>query len=76
VPGGRLAIDWRVEGEPGARQVRLGWRESGGPAITPPNEQGFGTKLIERACAHELGGKAELHYAPDGLACEVRFPID
>ena len=33
------------------------------------------TRLIERACTYELEGEVELNYAPEGLRCEVVFPL-
>ena len=55
--------------------TRLRWQELHGPVVEPPDEIGFGTQLIERACAYELEGEVELDYAPEGLLCEVIFPL-
>ena len=70
---GRLYISWQVEGE--SRRVRLGWQERHGPSVKRPAEKGFGTRLIERASEYELEGTVELDYAPDGLSCELVFPL-
>ncbi|MGH6895388.1 MAG: chemotaxis protein CheB [Geminicoccaceae bacterium] len=72
---GRVHLSWRLEdGNPG-RRVRLLWQERGGPPVEPPGEKGFGMRLIERACTYELEGEVELEYVPDGLRCEVVFPL-
>jgi two-component system, chemotaxis family, CheB/CheR fusion protein len=71
---GRLHISWQVE-EASERCVRLRWQERHGPAVEPPKTKGFGTRLIERACEYELEGEVELVYAPDGLSCELVFPV-
>jgi two-component system, chemotaxis family, CheB/CheR fusion protein len=71
---GRLHISWQVE-EASERCVRLRWQERHGPAVERPTTKGFGTRLIERACAYELGGEVELNYPPDGLSCELVFPV-
>ncbi|MBV8524621.1 MAG: hypothetical protein JOY71_21285 [Acetobacteraceae bacterium] len=42
--------------------------------MTSPTRQGFGTKLIERGTAHELGGEARLEYLEEELRCELIFP--
>ncbi len=76
VPEGHLAIDWHVAAEQGGRRVRFGWRENGGPPVEPPDENGFGTQLIERACTDELGGEVELSYQPNGFVCQISFPLD
>ena len=72
---GRLRVSWRVEDRRSGRRVRLRWEEAGGPPVAPPAEKGFGTRLIERACTYELEGEVELQYAPDGLCCEIVFPV-
>lgn len=74
-PEGRVHVSWRVDDGEKGRRVRLRWQEQGGPAIAPPAEKGFGTRLIERASRHELDGEAELNYTPQGLCCEVAFPL-
>lgn len=75
-PNGRLRVSWRTEDRDRGRHVRLRWEETGGRDIGPPTKKGFGMRLIERACAHELGGAVELNYAPEGLSCEGAFPLD
>jgi two-component sensor histidine kinase len=69
---GRVDVTWAVED---GDQVRLLWKESGGPAAEPPDQKGFGLQLIETLCPFELDGTAEVRFAPDGLECELTFPI-
>jgi PAS domain S-box-containing protein len=71
---GRLRVSWRIEEDSG-RRVQLQWEERHGPVVEPPSDKGFGMKLIERACSYELEGAVELDFAPDGLTCEVVFPL-
>lgn len=68
---GRVDIAWRADGD----VVALDWRESGGPAVDPPDRRGFGSRLIERGLAHELGSEAEFAYRPEGLRCHIRLPL-
>ena len=70
-PGGRVDIAWRRQGD----QVRLVWHESGGPAVEPPTRKGFGTRLLERSASYELGGTVELKFLPEGVTCELEFPL-
>ncbi|HSA80788.1 MAG TPA: sensor histidine kinase [Geminicoccaceae bacterium] len=72
---GRLRVSWQMEDGKQGRRVRLRWQESGGPPVAPPVEKGFGTRSIERASTYELVGEVELDYLPDGLHCEVIFPV-
>jgi two-component sensor histidine kinase len=44
--------------------------------VERPTLPGFGTELIERTSADELGGRVELEYAAGGLLCELIFPIE
>ncbi|WP_395671247.1 HWE histidine kinase domain-containing protein [Phenylobacterium sp.] len=70
-PEGEVEIDWASrDGE-----LRLTWRERGGPLVSAPTRRGFGTRLIERGLARELGGDVKLEFAPDGVVCEVRAPL-
>ena len=78
VPGGRVGVGWEVddgEGEGGVRRVRLAWREVGGPAVREPARKGFGTVLIEQSLLHDLEGTGGLRFEPDGLRCELSFPL-
>jgi two-component system, chemotaxis family, CheB/CheR fusion protein len=68
---GRVHVTWAVES---GHQVRLLWKESGGPAAGPPDQKGFGLQLIETLCPFELDGTAEVRFAPEGLECELTFP--
>jgi two-component system CheB/CheR fusion protein len=74
-PTGRVHVSWRVENDNPGRRVRLLWQENGGPRVEPPEEKGFGMRLIERACTYELEGEVELDYGSGGLRCEVMFPL-
>ncbi|MBX9698937.1 MAG: PAS domain S-box protein [Acetobacteraceae bacterium] len=68
VPAGRVSIAWRVQDG-----VELRWEESGGPPVQPPTRQGFGSRVLNRALAAELGGAIDLRFAPSGVTCAIRF---
>lgn len=67
---GRIDIEWRLEGEAGELFL-LTWTERGGPPVTPPQRKGFGTRLIERALADQLGAEVRLDYRPSGVRCSI-----
>lgn len=73
VPEGRVDVGWTVD--EAARDVHITWRESGGPPVAAPTSRGFGSRLIEQGLPRELGGSAELVFAPDGLECRIRVPL-
>ena len=67
---GTVKIDW--ERLPGGG-VELGWVESDGPAVAPPQRMGFGQVVFERIGA-SLDGEVKSDYRPEGLRCSVTIP--
>jgi PAS domain S-box-containing protein len=53
--------------------VAISWRESGGPAVTPPSRAGFGSRLLEHALRTQ-GGRVISRFEPDGFVARVEFP--
>jgi PAS domain S-box-containing protein len=72
---GWVEVNWSVQPGAEGRELRLEWSEHGGPPVAPPGHKGFGTRLITRSLAAELG-LAELDFRPEGLVCRlsVRLP--
>ncbi len=73
---GRVAVSWRVEEAADVRRLHVEWREQGGPAVTPPQKRGFGSRLVEQGLAVELGGKAEIAFKPDGVVCSIEASLN
>jgi two-component sensor histidine kinase len=71
VPEGTIAVRWTVEDE----RLVLEWVEAGGPVVSPPTRSGFGTRMINRALAADLGGTVSLDYAPEGVRCRIEAPL-
>ena len=71
---GSVTLTWEVEGERPA-QLRLRWEEAGGPPVVAPARSGFGSRLIERALAAEVGGSASIDYARDGVVFTLEAPL-
>ena len=76
-PDGRIHVEWqRLAGladQPG--EMILTWAERGGPKVAPPSRRGFGSDLIERGLARQLGGTASLSFDEDGLRCRISAPL-
>jgi PAS domain S-box-containing protein len=72
--GGHVHVSWSAVNDQ-ERRLRLVWRERDGPPVAPPTRRGFGTRLIERGVARELGGQVTLSYDPEGLTCKVDVPL-
>ena len=73
---GRVAIQWRDEGEGEMRRFRLVWQESGGPSVTEPQRRGFGRKVLGRLTAGALEGEATLEYRREGVVWTLVAPWD
>jgi two-component sensor histidine kinase/PAS domain-containing protein len=73
--GGRVALGWQVRGTVGEPRLRLTWVETGGPPVVPPTRKGFGSRLIERGLAGQVGGVVELSFLPTGLTFLIEAPL-
>jgi two-component sensor histidine kinase len=68
--GGVVDICWRRDGSSG---LTFRWEETGGPAVKPPTSTGFGTRMIERVLASQIGATVRTVYAEKGLGCEIHL---
>ena len=72
VLSGQVDISWSLMTPELARVV---WQESGGPPVLQDRPRGFGTDLIEKIVAHELGNGVELVFEPAGVCCTLIVPV-
>jgi PAS domain S-box-containing protein len=70
---GRVELSWTVTNSDPVLDVH--WRESNGPPVKKPEREGFGTRMIQRVLASELGGKVELDFKTGGLECAIAAPL-
>lgn len=76
VPDGLVTIVWTLDEEDEkAPFVKLRWRERGGPEVSAPTSNGFGTRLIDYSAHDDLGGTLEQTYDPEGLVVSLTFPL-
>ena len=73
-PDGRVDLSWSVTHSEPVLHIR--WRESGGPEVRQPEREGFGTRMIRRVLASELGGEVRLDFNADGLDCAIDAPLN
>jgi two-component sensor histidine kinase len=74
---GSLSVDQgavEVEWEADERDMRLQWREAGGPTTKPPERQGNGVKVVN-GTMQQLGGTIDYDWRPEGLIARLRLPI-
>lgn len=68
-PEGRIEIAWKTDDE----TLTIDWVERGGPHTSPPEQRGFGSRLVV-GCIKSLGGKVDAEFPPEGLECRLQFP--
>ncbi len=73
---GRVSITWETRYDANGRWLRLEWSEAHGPPVAEPEHEGFGTRLIERGLAQELGGETKIEYRPTGVWCEMNARLN
>lgn len=73
VEGGTVSLEWK---RIGTQQLRIQWKECGGPNVVPPTRRGFGTLMLEQGLAAELHGATRLDFRPDGLVCVIEATIE
>ncbi|UZK66224.1 PAS domain-containing sensor histidine kinase [Sphingomonas sp. M1-B02] len=72
---GWVSIGWTRHQGDGPGRLTMVWEEHGGPPVAPPTRRGFGTRMIERGLAAELGGTVTIEFRPEGLVCTVDAPL-
>ena len=66
---GRVHVAWQPVG--GERpSLKFTWQESGGPPVTVPKRNGFGSRLIQSS-----DGASRLDFLLDGVRCALNFPL-
>jgi PAS domain S-box-containing protein len=75
VPGGRVTIRWVLTGDDHSRRFRFSWVEQGGPPVSPPTREGFGSRMIARVLAPHVSGAVAVAYPPEGARFEVEAPV-
>ncbi len=74
---GRVSVRWYwLPNEIPHRRLAIEWQETDGPPVSTPNASGYGTSIIRELLPYELGGTAELSFAPSGVQCRLEVPAD
>jgi two-component system, chemotaxis family, CheB/CheR fusion protein len=75
VPEGRVTVTWEIGRWNRNAALLVHWREVGGPEVTVPSHESFGSKLISQQIRFELHGDAAVNYLPTGLEADFMVPI-
>ncbi len=73
---GRVSITWDVTETGGEPVFEMTWRETGGPAVTPPETQGFGTSVIVQAVEFALHAEVALDFPVAGARWRAVAPLE
>jgi two-component sensor histidine kinase len=78
VYGGKVSVTWSVTIDATRQTLTFEWIESGGPAVTGPSRQGFGSRLLDFVLPGQLQAKTRVEYAPQGVRvhCSVPLPAE
>jgi PAS domain S-box-containing protein len=71
VEEGRILIAWSRSAN---GSLVLSWTETGGPTVTVPTHEGFGTRVMG-AMIRQANGEMRLDWHPAGVVCEIVLPI-
>jgi two-component sensor histidine kinase len=72
VPAGSIDIAWKID-EP-TQRLELTWSEKGGPSVSAPSRQSFGTRLMG-SLGQQLKGEVRLAYEPTGFVYTMDVPM-
>ena len=73
LPNGTVKIEWSAERlHDGSTNIRIKWRERGGPKITTNIVTGFGSTIIQKSLADSI---VINKFDPDGLTCTIEFIV-
>jgi two-component sensor histidine kinase len=75
-PGGVVSVQWTLPSKPAeGPALQIEWDEIGGPEVANPQRQGYGSSVIRDLLTYELGGRADLMFAPRGVRCRIELPV-
>ena len=72
VADGRIAVAWTSTSD---GRLVLRWNETGGPPVTKPTREGFGTRVVGKM-VQQSKGEVRFDWRPEGLACEVAMFVN
>ena len=72
---GHVSVSWKIESGTKPDRLHIYWEEVGGPTVVSPVRTGFGSKLIQRVLASEIGGTAKIDYHSTGVFFTAIAPL-
>jgi two-component sensor histidine kinase len=75
VYGGKVAVTWSVTIDATRRTLVFDWRESGGPPVSAPTREGFGSRLLDFVLPGQIQARTRIEYAPEGVRVQCSLPL-
>jgi PAS domain S-box-containing protein len=75
VYGGKVEVTWSVTIDAARRTLMFDWVESGGPAVTPPKREGFGSRLLAFVLRGQIQARITINYDPVGVRVRCTLPL-
>ena len=69
---GSVQITARQSGD----DAEIRWVESGSPAVSAPETEGFGSRLMQSSASSQLGGSILFDWREKGLEVVLRMPLE
>src|SRR5687767_4791472 len=74
---GAFPNSWSVSSNAQGDKVLVTWTERGGPPVTAPaRAEGFGSKLVHRSMAAQLGGSIAFDWSQEGVVITLQMSKD
>lgn len=73
--GGQVEVKWEVEPGESRPTLSFSWTERGGPRVSQPTRQGFGSRLLQRVLAAQLQADVNMEFPEDGFRFTMSLPI-
>lgn len=68
---GSVSVTWKIQDEGDGNRLRIEWKETGGPRVSTPTGNGFGTSLIDANISRTLEGNLSREFEPSGMICVI-----
>ena len=75
VYGGKVEVTWNVTIDTTRRTLAFDWVESGGPPVTEPTRQGFGSRLLAFVLPGQIQARTRVEYAREGVRVHCALPL-
>jgi two-component sensor histidine kinase len=67
---GKVQVTWSIEPDQSGYVLKFKWQERGGPPVSTPTRQGFGSQLLKG-----IFSDISLKYLVEGLRCEIKVHL-